>query len=107
MKILFDQGTPAPLRRAFGEHEVATAFERGWAVLQNGALLGAAEQQGFELFVTTDKNLRYQQDLTSRRIAILVLWTTSWPELRPHATEVAAAGVALRPGEYRELPRPT
>lgn len=70
MRILFDQGTPAPLRRAFGAHEVATAFERGWAALQNGALLVAAEEQGFELFVTTDKNLRYQQDLTTRRIYV-------------------------------------
>jgi hypothetical protein len=65
-----------------------------------------AEEQGFDLFVTTDKNLRYQQDLGSRRIAILVLWTTSWPDLRPHAGGVALAGLAMRPGEYHELPRP-
>lgn len=107
MKVLFDQGTPAPLRRAFAAHVVATAFEQGWAALQNGALLGAAEEQGFELFVTTDKNLRYQQDLAARRIAILVLWTTSWPDLRPHAAAVAAAGLAMSEGEYRELRRPT
>lgn len=107
MRLLFDQGTPVPLRRSFEPHEVATAFERGWAALQNGALLSAAEEQGFELFVTTDKNLRYQQDLTTRRIAIMVLWTTSWPDLRPHAVAVAAAGLAMHPGEYRDLPRPT
>ncbi len=106
MRVLFDQGTPAPLRRAFGAHEVATAFERGWAELQNGALLSAAEAEGFALFVTTDKNLRYQQDLASRRIAVLVLWTTSWPDLRPHAEVVAAAGLAMGQGDYRELRRP-
>ena len=65
-----------------------------------------AEGQGFELFVTTDKNLRYQQTLTGRQIAILVLWTTSWPELRPHAATVAEAGLALGQGEFRELLRP-
>lgn len=63
MKILFDQGTPVPLRRSLPKHEVATAFERGWAALQNGELLSAAEAEGFEVLVTTDQNLRYQQNL--------------------------------------------
>lgn len=57
--------------------------------------------------MTTDKNLRYQQDLSTRGIAILVLWTTSWPDLRPHAAGVAVTGLAMRPGEYRELSKPT
>lgn len=58
-----DQGTPVPLRRAFGSHLVATAFERGWARLENGTLIEAAESAGFERYVTTDKNLKYQQNL--------------------------------------------
>lgn len=63
MRILFDQGTPAPLREALTQHEVATAYERGWSKLKNGELLDAAERDGFEVFVTTDSRLRYQQEI--------------------------------------------
>ena len=101
MRILLDQGTPAPLRRALVSHSVATAYEEGWAALTNGELLAAAEGS-FDVFVTTDQNLRYQQALTGRRLAILVLPTTSWPRLRLHAAPIAAAVVALRPGELQE-----
>ena len=73
MKILFDQGTPVPLRRCLPAHSVTTAFEQGWCDLENGKLLDAAEQSGFELMLTTDSNLQYQQNLTERRIAIIVL----------------------------------
>jgi hypothetical protein len=59
VKILFDQGTPAPLRHALPDHEITTAFERGWHVLQNGELLNTAEAEGFAAIITTDKNLRH------------------------------------------------
>jgi hypothetical protein len=80
---------------------VATAHEQGWAALTNGELLAAAEN-AFDAFVTTDQNLRHQQNLTGRRLAILVLPTTSWPRLRLHARAIAAAVAALRPGELLE-----
>lgn len=80
-----------------------TAFERGWAQLENGTLIQEAEAAGFDLYVTTDKNLQYQQNLAGRRIAIAVLWTTSWPIIRPRATAVALAAVSLAPGQFREL----
>lgn len=102
MKILFDQGTPAPLRRHLPGHTVVTAYERGWANLSNGNLLRAAEAE-FDLFVTTDQNLAYQQNLTDRRLAILVLPTTRWPEISEHAAEVAAAVETMRAGEYRDI----
>ena len=73
MKILFDQGTPVPLRQTLVDHNVITVYEMGWSDLANGDLLGAAEAQQFEVLVTTDKNLRYQQNLTGRTIAIFVL----------------------------------
>jgi hypothetical protein len=101
VRILLDQGTPAPLRRALAGHSVATAYEEGWDTLSNGELLAAAERS-FDTFVTTDQNLRYQQNLTGRQLAILVLPTTSWPRLQPHAAAIAAAVVALRPGELQE-----
>ena len=102
MRVLFDQGTPAPLRRVLAAHEVSTTFELGWSDLENGDLLRAAEGR-FEVFVTTDQNLRYQQNLSGRQLGILVLPTTSWPEMQTHQDEVATAVNSVRPGEYREL----
>jgi hypothetical protein len=89
MRILFDHGTPAPLRRALTGHTVSTAYEMGWTNLDNGALLKAAEID-FEALITTDQNLRYQQNLTGQRLAILVLPTTSWPKIRAHEAEAVA-----------------
>lgn len=102
MKVLFDHGTPAPLRHKLPGHEISTAYEMGWANLQNGDLLAAAERD-FTGFVTTDKNLRYQQNLTGRQLAILVLPTTSWPQLQKHIPEIATAVAALKPGDFVEL----
>jgi hypothetical protein len=102
MHILFDQGTPAPLRRALAGHAVSTAYEMGWSNLQNGDLLRAAEA-AFDLLVTTDQNLRYQQNLKERRLAILVLPTTSWPKIQANLALVVGAVNAVKPGEYREV----
>ena len=64
MRILFDQGVPAPLSRHLAGHEVDTVFQRGWSELDNGALLDQAEEDGYQLLVTTDQHLRYQQNLS-------------------------------------------
>lgn len=77
MKILFDQGTPVPLRGHLREHTVVTAYEQGWANLLNGQLLNVAQQAGYDLLITTDQNLRYQQNLAGRQLAIIVLRSTS------------------------------
>jgi hypothetical protein len=82
MKVLFDQGTPVPLRRQLTGHTIETVYERGWSTLKNGALLSAAEQDGYDVLITTDQQLRFQQNLTGRRLAILVLGTASWPRIR-------------------------
>ena len=102
MKILFDHGTPAPLRLRLAGHEISTAYEMGWATLSNGDLLAATEKS-FDAFITTDQNLRYQQNLTGRRLAILVLPTTSWPEIQRHTNKVVDAVNALKPGDFVEL----
>jgi predicted nuclease of predicted toxin-antitoxin system len=102
MRILFDQGTPVPLRQHFPEHQVQTAFELGWSRLTNGDLLAAAEKQ-FDVLVTTDQNLRYQQSLAGRRLAVLVLPTTSWPRLQNRIDEIVKALASLKTGEYLEL----
>lgn len=102
MKILFDHGTPAPLRHALRGHVVTTAYEKGWAQLENGDLLEAADKL-FDVFVTTDKNLRHQQNLSERRIAILVLPTANWPRLREQLTSIVNAVEGLTPGSLIEL----
>jgi hypothetical protein len=102
MKILFDHGTPAPLRHHLAGHEIATAYEMGWAKLSNGDLLAAAEKS-FAACITTDQNLRYQQNLAGRRLAILVLPTTSWPQIQKHTDKVAASVDKLQPGDFIEL----
>ena len=103
MRILFDQGTPVPLREHLHGHSVETAYEKGWSTLRNGELLAKAEA-AFDLLITTDRNLRHQQNLAERRIAILVLPTTSWPRLQKIASQIAAAVASLQPGQYLEVP---
>ncbi len=103
MRILFDQGTPVPLRRCLTGHQVDTAYERGWSCVSNGDLIRCAEQGGYELLITTDTNLRYQQNLSERAIAILVLTTTSWPRIRQATDRIQAAIAGMDPGSYREL----
>ncbi len=102
MKILFDQGTPVPLRDHLNDHVVETAFELGWSNLENGELLEAAEAS-FDLFITTDQQIRYQQNLAGRKLAILVLLTTSWPRLRLCIPEIREAIENTQAGDYREI----
>jgi len=102
MRILFDQGTPLPLRDFLNDHQVSTAFRMGWDQLKNGDLIAAAEAQ-FDALVTTDKNWKYQQQLTGRRIAIVVLPTTNWPQLRLQAKRIVEAIQKAGPGAYIEL----
>jgi hypothetical protein len=102
VRILFDQGTPAPLRAYLKDHEVVTAAEMSWATLSNGELLDAAERQ-FDLFITTDQALRKQQNLSGRKLAILILPFASWPKLEPNAQKIASHVASLRAGDYVEI----
>ena len=106
MLVLFDHSTPAPLRYALAGHPVVEAIERGWERLVNGDLLDAAEAAGFEVFVTADKNIRYQQNLTRRKIAVVVLKNAQWPVLRRYVERVVAAVDAATPGSYTEVDIP-
>jgi len=83
MRVLPDHGVPAPLIAFFGGHEVTKAKDAGWDRLTNGELLAVAEAARFDVFVTTDKNLRYQQSLEGRRIAVVILGKQQWPDVRP------------------------
>ncbi len=103
MKILFDQGTPVPLRRSLTGHTVDTAYDRGWSALTNGDLLEIAEQNGYDLMITTDQNLRYQQNLASRQISIIVLLSTSWPRIQLQIESIQKAVNKSFPGAYQEI----
>jgi len=106
MKILFDQGTPVPLRAFLNAHEVSTAFELGWNQLTNGDLIKKAKAEKFDLLITTDQNLKYQQDLDSRSIGILVLSTTRWPWIREAKDLIVHQVDRFEPSAYLELSIP-
>ncbi len=106
MRVMLDHSAPAPLRQHLTGHVVTEAFERGWERLGNGSLLTAAETAGFEVLVTSDKNIRYQQNLKRRKIAIVVLGRGQWPALRPHVQLVLNAVNGATPGSYIEVKIP-
>jgi hypothetical protein len=107
MLILFDHGTPKGLIRALPGHTVFTAQSRGWDRLNNGALLNAAEEAAFDLLLTTDRRIRYQQNLAGRKIALVVLTgTTKWARVRLHLDRIAAVVNAATPGSYTEIEIP-
>ena len=107
MRVLYlDQGTPEPLRRSLTHHEVATAYERGWSKISNGELLDSAEKEAFSVLVSTDSNLKYQQNLRSRRIAIVVLTSTSWPRIQRVTGSIVEAIDHASAGSYVEIDVP-
>jgi len=107
MRILFDQATPVPLRAYLDQHEVRTASQQGWDTLKNGDLLTAAEGAGFDVLLTTDKNLRYQQNISGRKITVVILGRQQWPQLKPHVQRVVDAINAAAVGGYMEIDIPS
>jgi hypothetical protein len=106
MKILLDECVPRPLRKLLPDHEVVTVQEAGWAGIENGNLLRRAEGQ-FDVFITADKNLRYQQKLASRKIAIIELPTPDWAILKNLGRTINEAVSALTPEKnYIEIQLP-
>ena len=106
MRVLLDECVPVQVRNALAEHEVATAQQMGWSGIGNGDLLAKAESAGFDLFILADKNLRYQQNLTGRRLAILELWTNHRPTLEKHFSFIRAAAESTQSGTCRQLEKP-
>lgn len=107
MLILFDHSAPKGLARALPGHTVITAYAKGWDTLNNGALLSAAEDAAVDLLLTTDRRIRYQQNLAGRRIALVVLTgTTKWSRVRLHLERIAAVVNAATPGSYIEIDIP-
>ena len=103
MKVLLDNNVPAPLRRQLTGHLVRTAYQLGWHTLENGDLIAAAERDGFEVLVTADKNLFYQQNLSGRALALVILSTNDWPTLRENTESVRDAVQRATPGSFCEV----
>ena len=100
MRILFDQGTPVPIRRYLTGHYVRTARQEGWATLANGRLLKVAEEAGFDVLLTTDNSIAYQQNLKGRKIAIVVLSRNRWRTVQRMIQEIILTVDAATPGSY-------
>jgi hypothetical protein len=106
MRILFDHGTPSGIASALVGHLVTEAIDRGWDQISNGELLTRAEEDGFDLLLTTDKNLSYQQNLSTRKIAVVVLSNSTWRFVRLHLDRVCSAVNAATPGSFAEVEIP-
>jgi hypothetical protein len=106
MRILLDHNTPAPLRYWLLGHQVETAYERGWAELSNGDLLRVAEDAGFEVLLTTDKGIRYQQNLRGRKLGLAVLSTNDWTRIRKWRSVVVERILEIKPGHFLEIEIP-
>src|SRR6516225_284829 len=106
MRVLFDNGTPRGVAAALTDHVVVEARTHGWDSLRNGELLDAAERAGYHVFVTTDRNIQHQQNLTGRRIAIVVLGVGRWRLIKNKLVDIAAAVAAATPGSFEEVEIP-
>ena len=103
MRILFDNGTPRQLRHRLFGHVVEEARERGWDALSNGDLLERAEEAGYEVLITTDQDMRHQQNMSNRRVAVVVLMNTAWPRISRRTEAIRTALEGIQPGEVREV----
>ena len=102
MRILFDHGVPVPLRKKLSGHQISTAHEVGWDQVSNGELISKAEGS-FGVLISTDQNLKYQQNLKNRKIAILVIPTTSWRKIEANTHLVQQTLDSLKPNVYQEI----
>jgi hypothetical protein len=107
LRIVFDKNVPVGVRRFLSKHEVHTFVEMQWyPQLENGQLLNAAEVAGFDVMVTSDQNIRYQQNLTGRKLALVVLGSNIWPVVRDHGAAIAAKVDTATPGSYDFIEMP-
>ena len=106
MRILFDHGTPSGIAPSLAGHQVTEAIDLGWDRISNGELLTKAEAAGFDLLLTTDKNIQYQQNLKGRQIAIVVLGNSAWRIVRVHLDRIVAVVDKATPGSYAEVDIP-
>ena len=103
MKVVFDHNVPYKLRRLLPGHSIQTAHESGWSTLTNGVLLSTAEYSGFQVMVTCDQGIYYQQNLKSRRLSLVVLTSNYAPSVQAAASEILAAVNSSFPGSFQVI----
>lgn len=106
MRVLFDKNVPYGARQFLGKHQVETVDDRGWARIANGELLNTAEAAGFEVVVTADQNIVYQQSLEGRKLALVVLGSNIWPIVCNHEAPIREQVDAAVPGSYAFIDMP-
>ena len=99
-RVLLDQNMPEGLVAALSGHQVVPCRLMGWSELEDGELLKVAEEGGFDLMITADQNIQYQQNLTGRRVALVVLSTNTWPTIRANVEMVRKAVGDAQAGSY-------
>ena len=102
-RVLFDQSTPLPIRRFLTKHKVQTAAELGWDRLSNGVLLSAAEEAGFDVFLSGDRNIPSQQTMSGRKLAVLCMTANNWPVVQPHVQNILEAVDIAEPGTAKAV----
>jgi predicted nuclease of predicted toxin-antitoxin system len=103
LKVLFDEDVPGKLARSLPRHEIHTVVSMEWGGIKNGALLTLIEREGFNVFLTGDKNMEKQQRLEGRPFAVLVMSAINWPVVRPHIEKISAAIDDARPGTVKTV----
>ena len=98
MKVFLDEGVPRKLVPFLSGHDIHTVVSRGWGGIKNGALLALIEGEAFDVFLTGDKHMLYQQPLAGRPFAVLIMSAINWPVIRSHVDKIAAAIAAAEPG---------
>jgi hypothetical protein len=99
MRVIIDENVPHPLLRHLSHHQTTSVQHEGWSGIKNGELVRLIDGN-FDVFILGDKNLRYQQNLTDRKIAIIEIFTIRWPALQPFIPSIVAAVDTAVPGSY-------
>jgi hypothetical protein len=99
-RVLFDKNVPYSLRRHLTDCQVQTADDEGWGQISNGELIGCAENAGYQIMLTCDQNMQYQQNLVRRKISMVVLGSNVWPSVRKKIEEIEAALKRASPGSF-------
>ena len=103
MRVLLDEDVPRKLIPFLTGHTIQTVVGMAWGGVKNGALLALIGREGFEVFITGDKNMANQQKLEGRSFAVLILSAINWPVVRPYVGRIAAAVASAEPGSVTPI----
>ena len=103
MKVLLDEDVPRKLARSLNLHEIHTVVTMQWGGIKNGVLLALIEREGFDVFLTGDKNMESQQRLEGLPFAVLIMSAINWPVIKPYIQNISDSITDARPGVVRTI----